>query len=183
MSFTAAAREVLAMAEAEARLTHVDVWPEHLVSALLRVQAPDTVEILSSLEIDDKRLRSRLAERAANDTRPAGEVRRHSDAVRHLLDCAKREAEAQRFSGVEPRHILLALVKQDEGLLRSLMPIAPARSSSRPRRRVRFRSVASLPHFDPGLEDAIERTRRAKKRRSRRGSSNARRTCVTRSGA
>ncbi len=114
--FSVAAREVVALAEHEARrLDHGQVGTEHLLLALLRDQHSVAFRVLESLGITSGETREAVTGTTGGaDGAPSGPIAL-AEHARQVLELAGEEA---RSSGgpVNPEHVLLGLARRGEGL-------------------------------------------------------------------
>ncbi len=115
-AFSKAAREVVALAEGEARgLDHEYVGAEHLLLALLRDQPSVAFRVLGSLGITPGGTRKAvLGKIAGAGEAPAGPIPLTPEA-RRALELAGAEAHSSG-SWVNPEHVLLGLAREGEVL-------------------------------------------------------------------
>lgn len=111
--FTDRARQVVAVAESEARhLGHNYVGTEHLALALAF-----EVTVLESVNISTTEVRDQVRDIIGQGQyAPAGEIGYSGRARRVLTDLAQREALNLGDNYVSPEHILLGLIREGDGV-------------------------------------------------------------------
>ncbi|HEY8448128.1 MAG TPA: Clp protease N-terminal domain-containing protein [Thermomicrobiales bacterium] len=118
-SFTSCAQNALDNAKEEARrLGHSYCGTEHLVIALARDERSVAGQMLSSLGINADSLRSSVAfivgqgePLQADEPEPAMTPR-----LQRIIEAATKEAEQREDASISTLHLLLALLKEREGL-------------------------------------------------------------------
>lgn len=127
---TGAARDVVARARHEAtRLGEREVRPEHLLLALLEAPAGLAREALVDLGVDAKRTRSLIERETAPAGQPPAEPLSVSAATRVVLEGSLAESQRLCHGHLGPEHLLLALLRDDDGPAAELlarMGAAPA---------------------------------------------------------
>src|SRR5215472_92385 len=131
--FTPRAQEVLALALKEAkRLNHAYVGTEHLLLGLIKLGQGVAVNVLQRMGLDLERVRTEVEKHVGPhpDAKVVGNIP-SSPRVKKVLALAGKEAEALKHSYVGTEHILLGLLREDEGIaarvLKSL-EVDPART-------------------------------------------------------
>ncbi len=115
--FTERARQVVVLAQEEARaLGHEHVGTEHLLLGVLRVDDGLAARALNSLGITTEVVRrevERVVGRGADA--PPGRMR-FTPRAKKVLELALREARALEHNYIGTEHVLLALVREEEGV-------------------------------------------------------------------
>ncbi|MEJ7894906.1 MAG: Clp protease N-terminal domain-containing protein [Solirubrobacteraceae bacterium] len=113
---TGAARDVVARARREAtRLGEREVQPAHLLLALLEAPAGLAREALTDLGVDAKRTRRLIERETATAGAPPTEPLAVSAATRVVLEGSLAESQRLCHGHLGPEHLLLALLRDDEG--------------------------------------------------------------------
>ena len=115
--FTERAREVVVLAQDEARrLKHNYIGTEHLLLGLLRDEEGMAARVLESLEITADQVRAEVARVVGQgDEAAAGQIP-FTPRAKKVLELALREAQSLRHSHIGTEHILLGLVRENEGV-------------------------------------------------------------------
>jgi ATP-dependent Clp protease ATP-binding subunit ClpC len=115
--FTEPARRVVVLAQDEARtLKHNYVGTEHLLLGLLREDEGPAARVLESLHITLAEVRRRVARIVGRgDTAPTGQIPFTPRATK-VFELALREAQSFGHEHVGSEHILLGLVRENEGV-------------------------------------------------------------------
>ncbi|HEY3764143.1 MAG TPA: Clp protease N-terminal domain-containing protein [Gaiellales bacterium] len=115
--FTERARQVVVLAQDEARtLSHDHIGTEHLLLGLLRLEEGIAAQILAGLGVTVGAVRAQVARivgPGAGDV--TGQIPFTPRAVR-VLELAKREALSSGEEHIGAVHILLGLVRENEGV-------------------------------------------------------------------
>ena len=115
--FTARAREVVALAQDEARrLRHGYVGTEHLLLGLLRDEEGVAARVLDSLDITLEEVRAQVERIVGRGEGVAAGELRFTPRAKKVLDLALREALALKHDSIGTEHILLGLVREQEGV-------------------------------------------------------------------
>src|SRR5690242_19782883 len=114
--FTERARQVVVLAQEEARgLRHNYIGTEHLLLGLLREEQGVAARVLASLGVTLDGTRARVEEIVgAGDEATAGQVP-FSPRAKKVLELALREALAIGHNYIGTEHILLGLIRENEG--------------------------------------------------------------------
>jgi ATP-dependent Clp protease ATP-binding subunit ClpC len=196
--FTDAARKAIEFARDEAsRLKHDYIGTEHLLLGLVRLGEGRAVEIITNLglELDDLRKSIEEVVQAAGGTMTVGQLPLTARAKK-TLEVSGQEARALKSKDIDTEHILLALLKDEEGVAAQVLStyeidykeayeelknIQSGRPSSFKKKRKKSKTPA-LDHFgrdlteyarrgklDPiiGREDEIERVCQVLSRRKK----------------
>jgi DNA-binding transcriptional regulator YhcF (GntR family) len=122
-TFTDRARKVLAMTREEAiRLRHDRVDTEHILLGLVREPAGIAAAALSGLSVDLAQLRERTeaSVRRGKASIAFGELP-YSSRAKKVLEFAMAEARELRHSHVGTEHLLLGLLREEQGLAAGLL--------------------------------------------------------------
>lgn len=123
--FTTAAREVITVAQEEARqLGHDLVGTEHLLLALLRDTEARSARALRAVGIEAETVRDRVVEITGRTDDASNDAPPFAPQAKKVLELALREGLRSEKKEVEPEHILLGVLKEGEDVgaevLRSL---------------------------------------------------------------
>ena len=115
--FTERARKVLQLAQEEAqRFNHNYIGTEHLLLGLLRVEEGMAARVLGSLEINVEKVRDEVAQIVGvGEETSAGQIP-FTPRAKKVLELALREALAIGHNYIGTEHILLGLVRENEGV-------------------------------------------------------------------
>ncbi len=156
--FTPAAQEVLRFAQMEAtRMRHATIGPEHILLGLLLES-----EGIAGRVLRDMGLRPQQAQQTVARLSSAFPLREPEPELRQstkiLLQMALEEAQRRNTSMVDTQHILLALLRQHEGVIIAVLTHGGL-SAEAIRRRIE--------RFMPVRPQATARTQRSPSRRER----------------
>jgi len=114
--FTGRARGAVVLAQEEARLLHRDhIDPEHLLLGMLR-EGEGVAKTLESLGITLERVRQQVEETVgAGQSLPSGPIP-FTPSAREVLELSLREAFQLGHNYIDTEHILLGLIREDEGV-------------------------------------------------------------------
>ncbi len=111
------ARRALAQArEIALRLQHKTICTEHLLCGLLDVSDATATTLITQLGVSVVRVRQALEFVIGRGARPPLVEPTLSSAARQARDLAEREAQADGLAEVGPEHILLGLLRENEGI-------------------------------------------------------------------
>lgn len=114
---SAEAQRVLSQSrECAIRLNHRTLCTEHLLLGLLEINDPVVTTILTSLNVSPKELRDAVEFVIGRGNRPVAGEPVLSEAVRTVLEYAKREAQGVRAPEIRPEHMLLGLMRESKGI-------------------------------------------------------------------
>jgi len=116
--FTERARKAIEYARDEAaRLKHDYIGTEHLLLGLIRLGEGFSIEILKNIGIDSNELKSSIEEvvQPSGGTMQMGQLPLTARAKK-TLEVAGNEARALKSKDIDTEHILLALLKDEEGV-------------------------------------------------------------------
>jgi hypothetical protein len=115
--FTERARMVVVLAQEEARgLAHNYVGTEHLVLGLLGVSEGIAARALARLGVEEQAFRARVEEIVGRGTgTPSGQIP-FTPRAKKVIELALREALGLRHDYIGSEHLLLAVVKEGEGV-------------------------------------------------------------------
>jgi hypothetical protein len=118
-------RQAIAFAQEEARaLRHTSLGTEHLLLGLLRAQhtVAARVLLLAGLDLDQARdAVVRILGRGADD---APETLNLTPRTKKVLDLSVREAKHDRSTHVRSEHLLLALLREGQGVAAKVLALA-----------------------------------------------------------
>jgi len=115
--FTEQAREVVVLAQGEARtLEHNYIGTEHILLGLLRERKGLAARVLESVDLEVERVRVQVA-RIVGTTEevPSGQIP-FTPHAKKVLELALREAIGLSHNYIGPEHILLGLLRENEGV-------------------------------------------------------------------
>jgi len=115
--FTEQSRRVVVLAQEEARmLSHNHIGSEHLLLGLLHEQGSTAADVLASAGITVEAARSQVEELAGpGDKSPSGHIP-FTQRAKKILELSLREALEQKKSYIGTEHILLALMRDSDGM-------------------------------------------------------------------
>jgi len=116
--FTESARKAIEYARDEAaRLRHDYIGTEHLLLGLLRLGEGMAIEVLGNLGLDPADLKSSIEEvvQPSGGTMTMGQLPLTARAKK-TLEVSGQEARALKSKDIDTEHILLALLKDEEGV-------------------------------------------------------------------
>jgi ATP-dependent Clp protease ATP-binding subunit ClpC len=115
--FTDRARRVVVLAQEEARmLNHDYVGTEHILVALIREGGGVAAQALESLGITEEAARQQVAEVGPSQTGPQRGHLPMTPRAKKTLQLSLREAIALGHAYIGTEHILLGLVREDDGI-------------------------------------------------------------------
>ena len=114
--FTERARQVVVLAQDEARaLSHNWIGTEHLLLGLLREEST-AARVFQQLDIGLEETRAQVARIVgAGDEPPAGQIP-FTPRAKKVLELSLREALTHGDNYIGPEHVLLGLVRENEGV-------------------------------------------------------------------
>ncbi len=121
--FTERARKAIEYARDEAaRLKHDYIGTEHLLLGLIRLGDGLAVEVLNNIGIDGNELRASVEEmvQPSGGTMQMGQLPLTARAKK-TLEVSGNEARALKSKDIDTQHILLALLKDEEGVAAQVM--------------------------------------------------------------
>ncbi len=115
--FTERARQVVVLAQEEARaLKHNYIGTEHLLLGLLREEEGIAAQVLTGLEVTLDEVRIQVAQIVGmGDESAAGQIP-FTPRAKKVLELALREALSLGHNYIGTEHILLGLIKENEGV-------------------------------------------------------------------
>ena len=115
--FTERARQVVVLAQEEARaLKHNYIGTEHLLLGLLREEEGVAARVLDSLEVSVEEVRAAVVRIVGSgEEAPQGQIP-FTPRAKKVLELALREALSLGHNYIGTEHILLGLVREDEGV-------------------------------------------------------------------
>jgi ATP-dependent Clp protease ATP-binding subunit ClpA len=164
--FTERARHVVVLAQEEAReLGHGYIGTEHVLLGLLREQEGLAARVLESLDITVEGVRSQVVRIVASGEEVSSGQIPFTPRAKKVLELALREALALGHNFIGTEHILLGLVRENEGVAARVLrdfdadsdtirnAVIRALSGSRPREAGPFEQVARSRVQSPAQED------------------------------
>jgi ATP-dependent Clp protease ATP-binding subunit ClpC len=116
--FTERAREVVVLAQDEARaLRHNYIGTEHILLGLLREEEGLAARVLESLDITVEEVRAQVARIIGPGDEPivSGQIP-FTPRAKKVLELSLREALSLKHTYIGTEHILLGLVRENEGV-------------------------------------------------------------------
>jgi ATP-dependent Clp protease ATP-binding subunit ClpC len=115
--FTERARQVVVLAQDEARLLrHNYIGTEHILLGLLREEEGLAARVLESLDIGLEDVRGQVARLVGQgDEVPTGQVP-FTPRAKKVLELSLREAQGLKHNYIGTEHILLGVVRENEGV-------------------------------------------------------------------
>jgi len=115
--FTERAREVVLLAQEEARiLKHNYIGTEHILLGLLREEEGLAARVLESLDITVERVRPQVVQIVGSGEEVTSGQIPFTPRAKRVLELALREALALGHNYIGTEHILLGLVRENEGV-------------------------------------------------------------------
>jgi ATP-dependent Clp protease ATP-binding subunit ClpA len=115
--FTEPARKVVVLAEQEARaLSHNYVGTEHILLGLLREEESLAARVLDTLDITVEEVRLQVARIVGQGDRATTGQIPFTPRTKKVLELAWREALSLGHNRISTEHILLGLVRENEGI-------------------------------------------------------------------
>lgn len=115
--FTERARQVIVLAQDEARaLKHNYIGTEHILLGLLREEEGVAAHVLESLDVDIEGVRAQVANIVGPGDEPVTGQIPFTPRAKKVLELALREALNLAHNYVGAEHILLGLVRENEGV-------------------------------------------------------------------
>jgi ATP-dependent Clp protease ATP-binding subunit ClpC len=123
--FTERARQAVVFAQVEARgLKHNYVGTEHLLLGLLREDEGMAARVLEALGVTIEQARTEIARLAGPSDRPTTGQIPFTPHAKKVLTLALREAVQMGDYHIGTEHLLLALVREDQGVAREDQGVA-----------------------------------------------------------
>jgi ATP-dependent Clp protease ATP-binding subunit ClpC len=125
--FTEQARQVVVLAQEEARLMrHGHIGTEHLLVALARVDDDVATPLLTGHGLTGEKARAEVvAIEGVGNTEPGGQLP-FTPAAHGALEGTLRESLELGHDRIEPAHLLLAVLRQPDGVARRMLAGAGA---------------------------------------------------------
>jgi ATP-dependent Clp protease ATP-binding subunit ClpC len=115
--FTERARQVVVLAQDEARhLKHNYIGTEHLLLGLLREDEGLAARVLESLHVTLEEARAQVARIVGTGDEVAPGQIAFTPRAKEVLELSLREARALRHDYIGTEHILLGIVRENEGV-------------------------------------------------------------------
>jgi ATP-dependent Clp protease ATP-binding subunit ClpA len=144
--FTERARQVLVLAQDEARgLSHDYIGTEHLLLGLLREEEGIAARVLESLDITVEEVRAQVARIVGKgDEVTTGQIP-FTTRAKKVLELAYRDAISLGHNHIGTEHILLGLVRENDGVAARILHDFDA-DAKKIRREVIGRIESTAPH-------------------------------------
>ena len=115
--FAEDARQVVVLAQDEARaLKHNYIGTEHLLLGILREDEGQAARVLGSLDITVEGVRAQIARIVGQGDEVTQGMIPFTPRAKKVLEPSLREAEALKHGDIGTEHILLAIVRENEGV-------------------------------------------------------------------
>jgi Clp amino terminal domain, pathogenicity island component len=115
--FTERARQVVVLAQEEARsLRHNYIGTEHILLGLLREEEGLAAGVLESLDITAERVRAQVVRIVGSSEEPLPQQIPFTPRGKKVLELALREALSLGHNDIGTEHILLGLVRENDGV-------------------------------------------------------------------
>jgi ATP-dependent Clp protease ATP-binding subunit ClpC len=115
--FTKRARHSVVLAQGEARaLKHNYIGTEHLLLGLLREEEGVAARVLESLDITIEAVRAQVAQIVGQGDEVAGGQVPFTPRAKKVLDLGLREALSLGHNHIGTEHVLLGIVRENEGV-------------------------------------------------------------------
>src|ERR1700746_2336475 len=115
--FTERARQVVVLAQEEARtLKHNYIGTEHILLGLLREEEGLAARVLESLDITVERVRAQVVRIVGSGEEVTSGQIPFTPRAKKVLERARREAQSLGHNYIGTQHILLGLVRENEGV-------------------------------------------------------------------
>src|SRR5436189_1987598 len=121
--FTERARQVVVLAQEEARtLKHNYIGTEHILLGLLREEEGLAARVLESLDITVERVRAQVVRIVGSGEEVTSGQIPFTPRAKKVLELALREALSLGHNYIGTQHILLGLVRENEGVAARILP-------------------------------------------------------------
>ncbi len=132
--FTERARQVVVLAQEEARtLKHNYIGTEHILLGLLREEEGLAARVLESLDITVERVRAQVVRIVGSGEEVTSGQIPFTPRAKKVLELALREALSLGHNYIGTEHILLGLVRENEGVAARILLDFDADSEARAR--------------------------------------------------
>jgi ATP-dependent Clp protease ATP-binding subunit ClpA len=161
--FTERARQVVVLAQGEAvALKHNYIGTEHLLLGLLREEEGLAARVLEGLDITVEEVRAQVMRIIGQgDEPPAGGMIPFTPRAKKVLELALREAMALGHNYIGTEHILLGVVRENEGVAARILLDFDADAEKIRNEVIRMLSGPTY-REDPQLRTEVERLRAEK---------------------
>jgi ATP-dependent Clp protease ATP-binding subunit ClpA len=162
--FTERAKQVVVFAQDEAQqFKHNYIGTEHLLLGLLRVEDGLAARVLGSLGVTLDEVRAQVARIIGyGEVSPSGQVP-FTPRAKKVLELSLREAMALGHNYIGTEHILLGIVRENEGVAAQVLGDFDA-NAEKIRDRVKGMLLGPRPRDPEKLREQIERVREDKER-------------------
>jgi ATP-dependent Clp protease ATP-binding subunit ClpC len=115
--FTERARQVVVIAQSEARLLkHNYIGTEHLLLGLLREEEGVAARVLDSFDVTVEEVRAQVARKVGQGDEVVGGQIPFTPRSKKILELSLREALDLGHNYIGTEHVLLGLMREDEGV-------------------------------------------------------------------
>lgn len=160
--FTRGSREVLHFAKAEAvRMRHASIGPEHILLGLILESEGLAGRVLRDMGMRPQEVQ-RMVKRLSGSATLRAEAPDLRESTQTVLTIAIEEAKHHDSPAVDTQHLLLALLRQQEGIIRAIL-----QQFSLSVDMVRRRVLQVMPTKSSSLQRRSTSSRRREKRRKR----------------
>ncbi len=149
--FTERARQVVVLAQEEARnLGHDYIGTEHVLLGLLREEEGLAARVLESLDVTVERVRDQVVRVVGRGKEISPGQIPFTPRAKKVLELALRESRGLGHSYIGTEHILLGLVRENEGVAARILLDFDADSEKIRNEVIRMLSGPSGPRGEPG---------------------------------
>src|SRR4051794_24520550 len=153
--FTERARQVVVLAQDEARtLKHNYIGTEHFLPGLLREEEGLAARVLGSLDITVEEVRAQVVRIVGEGDKAVTEQIPFTKHATNVLSLAQRESLSLGHHYIGTEHILLGLVRENEGVAARILLDFDADADEDPQRDLPQARWARPPPNGPGLSAA-----------------------------
>src|SRR3984957_3025054 len=143
--FTERARQVVVLAQEEARtLKHNYIGTEHILLGLLREEEGLAARVLESLDITVERVRAQVVRIVGSGEEVTSGQIPFTPRAKKVLELALREALSLGHNYIGTEHILLGLVRENEGVAARIL-----RDCGADAERIRNEVIRAIPGAEP----------------------------------
>jgi len=153
--FTERARQVVVLAQEEARaLRHNYIGTEHLLLGLSREQEGVAARVLAGLDVTLERVRGQVGRIVGSGEEVTSGQIPFTPRAKAVMEMALREALSLGHDYIDTEHLLLAVVRENEGVAARILLDLDADAEKVRHEVIRTLSDPSAPRGDPGRPGA-----------------------------
>jgi ATP-dependent Clp protease ATP-binding subunit ClpC len=142
--FSETARQVIVYAQQEARvLGHSYIGTEHLLLGLLREEDGLAAQVLGSCDVGLERVRAEIVRTVGQGEEVTGGQEPFTPRMKKVLELSLHEALSLGQNHIEPEHLLLGLIRANDGLASRILNESGADAE-----RIRAELIPLLPVAD-----------------------------------